>query len=73
MMTFRSARLQGLRLPADTVRLMIEIAESKGHQQFYEKQKPQLLRALRAAAFVRSVESSNRIAGTLLNLIDCRC
>lgn len=62
-MTFRNVWLQELRLPAGTVRLMMEIAESKGRQQFYTKQKSQLLRALRAAAFVRSIESSNRIDG----------
>ncbi len=63
MMMFRKERLRNLLLPADVVRMMIEIAESKGRQQFYEKQKPQLLRALRSAASVRGVESSNRIAG----------
>lgn len=62
-MTFRKRRLQELGLPAATVRLMVEIAESKGLQKFYEKQNSPLLRALRAAAFVRSIESSNRIAG----------
>ena len=63
MMTFREERLRNLLLPADVVRMMVEIAESRGRQQFYEKQKPQLLRALRSAATIRGVESSNRIAG----------
>lgn len=60
MMTFRNGRLRNLNLPPGIVRLLMEIAESKGRLPFYERQKPQLLRALRAAAFVRSVESSNR-------------
>ncbi len=62
-MTFRKRRLRALALPVGTVRLMMEIAESKGRQQFYTKQNSPLLRALRAAAFVRSIESSNRIDG----------
>lgn len=63
MMTFRNGRLRELRLPAGTVRLMIEIAESKSLPQLYEKQNSQLLRALRAAAVLRSIESSNRADG----------
>jgi Fic family protein len=63
MMTFRKGRLADLALPAKTVRLMVEIAESKGRQQLYARQAPQLLRALRAAAFVRGVQFSTRIDG----------
>jgi Fic family protein len=63
MMTFRNGRLRELRLPARTVRLMIEIAESKGFPQVCEKQHAQLARALRAATFLRSIESSNRADG----------
>jgi Fic family protein len=63
MMTFRRGRLQELGLPAGTVRPLIEIAESKGRQQFYEKQNLHLSRVLRAAAFLRSIESSNRFDG----------
>src|ERR1700676_1445584 len=63
MMTFRKGRLRELALPANTVRLMLEIAESKGRQQIYARQAPQLLRALRAAAFVRGVECATRIDG----------
>jgi len=63
MMTFRKGRLRELALPARTVRLMAEIAESKGRQQLYAKRAPQLLRALRAAAFVRGVECSARVDG----------
>ena len=42
---------------------MIEIAECKRLPQLYEKQNSQLLRALRAAAFIRSIGCSNRLAG----------
>ncbi len=60
MMTFR---LQELVLPPRVIRLMLEIAESKGRQQLYEKQAPRLLRALRAAALHQSVECSTRMDG----------
>src|ERR1700687_4058703 len=63
MMTFRNGRLRELRLPARTVRLMIEIAETKGFPQGCEKQDAQWARALRAATFLRSIESSNRADG----------
>ena len=63
MMSFRNGRLQEVQLPAETICLMAEIAESKSLPQLYEKRNSQLLRALRAAAFLRSVESSNRADG----------
>jgi Fic family protein len=63
MMTFRERRLQELVLPPGLIRLMLEIAESKGRQQLYEKQAPRLLRALRAAALHQSVECSTRMDG----------
>jgi Fic family protein len=66
MMTFRKGRLRELALPPRIVRLMAEIAESKGRQQLYAKQAPQLLRALRAAAFVRGVECSTRVDGVIV-------
>lgn len=62
-LTFRTRRLRELALRPKTVRLMIEIAESKGLQPLYARQAPQLLRALRSAAFVRGVESSGRMEG----------
>jgi Fic family protein len=42
---------------------MVEIGESKGRQRLYEKQNSPMLRALRAAALIRSIESSNRRDG----------
>lgn len=62
-MTFRNGRLRALALPVWIVRLMVEIGESKGRHQLYARQAAQLLRALRAVAFVRTVESSNRLEG----------
>lgn len=42
-----------------------EIGEHKGRQQLYREQSPQVLETLRAAAVIRSTESSNRIEGVL--------
>lgn len=39
------------------------VMESKGRQDFYEKQSPEVLRTLRELAIVESTESSNRIEG----------
>jgi Fic family protein len=63
MMTFRERRLPDLTLPSRLIRLMIEIAESKGRQQLHERQAPRLLRALKTAAFNQSVDYSNRLDG----------
>ena len=63
MMTFRAARLRELRLPARTVRLMIDIAEFKGHQQLHARLASEFLRAFRLTALVRTLESASRIEG----------
>lgn len=63
MMTFRSNYLTSLALPLPSVWLLTDIAEAKGRQDLYTRQAPQLLDALREAALVQSVESSNRIEG----------
>jgi Fic family protein len=46
-----------------TVRSIGLLGEYKGKQQLFEKQSPQVLSALREAARVQSIESSNRIEG----------
>lgn len=63
MMTFRGQRLAETQLPLGTVWLLEKLAESKGKQALYEKQSPQILKALREMALVESTESSNRIEG----------
>ncbi|HEX6903158.1 MAG TPA: Fic family protein [Thermoanaerobaculia bacterium] len=63
MMSFRSNYLASLSLPIPSVWLLTDIAEAKGRQDLYTRQAPQLLDALREAALVQSVESSNRIEG----------
>ena len=63
MMSFRGHRLAETQLPLGTVWLLEKLAESKGRQALYEKQAPQILKALREMALVESTESSNRIEG----------
>ena len=46
MMSFRGTRLQDSRLPLSTVWLLETLAESKGRQQLFEKQSPQILKTL---------------------------
>lgn len=62
-MSFRGSRLPNLKLPLGTVWLLESLAESKGRQQLFEAQSPQLLKTLRELALVESAESSNRIEG----------
>ena len=62
-MSFRGERLGKSQLPVSIVWLLTDIAEAKGRQDLYTRQAPQFLEALREAAFVQSVESSNRIEG----------
>jgi Fic family protein len=50
-------------VPVATTWLLAEIAESRGRQDLFTRQSPQVLKALREAALVQSVESSNRIEG----------
>ncbi|MEW6358313.1 MAG: Fic family protein [Planctomycetota bacterium] len=63
MMTFRGPRLQETKLPLSTVWLLEALAESKGRQQLYETQSPQILKTLIQMALIESTESSNRIEG----------
>lgn len=63
MMSFRGSRLSEIQLPQGTVWLLESLAESKGRQQLYELQSPQILEALREMALIESTESSNRIEG----------
>lgn len=63
MMSFRGDRLKNLRLPLSIVWLLETLAESKGRQQLYEMQSPQILNSLKEMALIESAESSNRIEG----------
>ena len=50
-------------VPTATACLLAEIAEARGKQVLFTHQSPQVLKALRETALVKSVESSNRIEG----------
>ena len=63
MNSFRGNRLRDHQLPMSTAWLLNDIAESKGRQDLFSRQSPQVLKALRDAAIIQSVESSNRIEG----------
>ena len=67
MMSFRGTRLQETRLSLATVWLLESLAESKGRQQLFEKQSPQVLKTLREMALIESTESSNRIEGVTVD------
>src|SRR5262249_17509229 len=62
-MSFRGGRLRGFWLPTSAARVLGGIAQAKGRQELYTRQSPQILKALREAALIQSVESSNRIEG----------
>lgn len=63
MNSFRNRRLRDLAVPMRTAWLLNDIAESKGRQELYTRQSPQVLKALREMALIQSTESSNRIEG----------
>jgi Fic family protein len=62
MMSFRTS-LQSLSLPPSIAWLLSDVGESRGRQDLYRHQSPQVLKALREMALIQSVESSNRIEG----------
>ena len=63
--SFGPSYLDQLSVPMSTVRSIGLLGEYKGKQQLFEKQSPQMLGALREAARVQSIESSNRIEGVV--------
>ena len=63
--SFGPRYLEQLTVPMSTVRSIGLLGEYKGKQQLFEKQSPQMLSALREAAQVQSIESSNRIEGVV--------
>lgn len=63
MRSFLNKRLKDFAIPAGSVWLMTDISQSKGRQELYAKQAPQLLKVMREMALIQSVESSNRIEG----------
>jgi Fic family protein len=66
MISFRNKKLKNFPIPAGSVWLMTDIAQSKGRQELYSRQTPQLLKGMRDMALVQSAESSNRIEGVTI-------
>ena len=66
MNSFRDHRLRDHEIPLSTVWLLNGIAESKGKQELFTRQSPQVLNALRDTAVVQSAEASNRIEGVVV-------
>jgi Fic family protein len=66
MMSFRADYLARLTVPTGAVWLIGDIMEGKGRHELFVKQSPDLVQALREAALVQSVESSNRIEGVTI-------
>ena len=67
MNSFRDHRLRDHEIPLSTVWLLNGIAESKGKQELFARQSPQVLKALRDTAVVQSAEASNRIEGVVVD------
>jgi Fic family protein len=63
MMSFRGKRLDAVQPPLSLFWLAEALGESKGRQELYKRQSPQVLEALWELALVESTESSNRIEG----------
>jgi len=61
--SFGEGYLERLPIPMATVGSIRLLGEYKGKQQLFQHQAPQMLNALRDAAVVQSIESSNRIEG----------
>ena len=63
MKFFDPKRLAAATIPLGVSWQLGAVMESKGRQDLYEKQSPEVLRTLRELAIVESTESSNRIEG----------
>ncbi len=63
MLTLNSNRLAATTIPIGTAWLLGACMESRGKQDLWVKQKPEVLAALRDQAMIQSAESSNRIEG----------
>jgi len=63
MHSLKPAYLDRLTFNSDHLSTLTSIAESRGRQELYTRQTPQVLETLRQAAIVESSESSNRLEG----------
>lgn len=67
MPSFGDRRRSEMKIPLATSWLLASCMESRGKQDLWTRQKPEVLKALRDQAIVQSVESSNRIEGVTID------
>ena len=65
MKSLDPAFLDALRLNAADAAALTTLGQSRGRQELFKRQTPEILSALRAAATIESTESSNRIEGVV--------
>jgi Fic family protein len=63
MMTLRQFRTKPETIPASVAWYLADLGESRGKQELFARQSPQLLRVVREHALIESAVSSNRIEG----------
>lgn len=63
MLTLREQTFEQAALPISTSWLLADCMEYRGKQELWNRQRPEMLEALRQQAMIQSVESSNRIEG----------
>ncbi|MZP30992.1 cell filamentation protein Fic [Heliobacterium undosum] len=63
MMSFRNEKLEKASWPNSIISLLTRIAEYKGKQALFERQIPEILKAMKETAVIQSTEASNRIEG----------
>jgi Fic family protein len=63
MMTLRQLRAKPQMIPASVAWYLADLGESRGKQELFTRQSPQVLRVIREHALIESAVSSNRIEG----------
>lgn len=66
MLSLQADKLKKLSVPVGTGWLLGECMESRGKQELWTRQRPEVLAALRDQAVIQSAESSNRIEGVTI-------
>ncbi len=67
MLTLREQTFGKAALPVSTSWLLADCMEFRGKQDLWDRQRPEMLEALRQQAMIQSVESSNRIEGVTVS------
>ena len=67
MMTFRQFAHRPQTIPTSTTWYIADVSESRGKQELFTRQSPQIIKALREHALIESAVSSNRIEGVTID------